>query len=212
MQRDGSRGNAGPRLAPFVFAGVSIAHPRLFDGAPAACFSLNTLWDRSIAAGRLYGLRLEGTWMHVGTPDALAEAEAVISEISYAEFRLMAANVFTLPPGVPFLEAVACAILEGDLPAPGGIPPDPLSLPKITLLLPTRRAARAAREAFLKVSGARAIVMPRIQPISEGERDLSLIASLAEEGASGVAALEAAASHQLARQDVDADAARRDAA
>jgi len=71
---------AGPRLAPFVFAGVSIAHPRLFNGAPEGRFSINTLWDRAIGAGRLYGLRLEGIWMHVGTPGALAEAEAALSQ------------------------------------------------------------------------------------------------------------------------------------
>ena len=61
--------------APFVFAGVSIAHPRMFKGAPKGAFSLNKVWDRSIAARRLYGSRLDGVWMHVGTPDALAEAE-----------------------------------------------------------------------------------------------------------------------------------------
>lgn len=61
--------------APFVFAGVSIAHPRMFKGAPKGAFSLNKVWDRAIAARRLYGSRLDGVWMHVGTPDALAEAE-----------------------------------------------------------------------------------------------------------------------------------------
>ncbi len=69
----------GARVSPFVFAGVSIAHPRLFDGAPQGAFSLNRLWDRAIAKGRLFGVRLEGVWMHVGTPDAVAEAEAAIS-------------------------------------------------------------------------------------------------------------------------------------
>ena len=103
----------------------------------------------------------------------------------------MAANIFTVPLGVPFLEALARAILKGDLPAEGGSPPDILSLPNISLLLPTRRAARAAREAFLSVSGTRAIIMPRIRPISEGEDDLSLLASIAETGLSGAAALEA---------------------
>lgn len=68
----------GPRLAPFVFAGVSITHPRLFENAPSGPFSLNKLWDRAIDKGRLYGLRLEGIWMHVGTPDALKEAEAAL--------------------------------------------------------------------------------------------------------------------------------------
>ena len=103
----------------------------------------------------------------------------------------MASNIFTVPLGVPFLEALARAILRGDLPIQGGKHPDVLSLPNISLLLPTRRAARAAREAFLAVSGARAIVMPRIRPISEGEGDLSLLASLAETSVTGIAALEA---------------------
>ncbi len=70
---------ADTQIAPFVFAGVSIAHPRLFDGAPQGAFSLNVLWDRAIASGRLYGVPLEGKWMHVGTPEALAEAEALIA-------------------------------------------------------------------------------------------------------------------------------------
>ena len=71
---------SGQRIAPFVFAGASIAHPRLFDNAPQGRFSLNTLWDRAIEKGRLYGIRLDGLWMHVGTPEALAEAEKAIAE------------------------------------------------------------------------------------------------------------------------------------
>lgn len=71
---------AGPTIAPFVFAGVSIASPRLFEGAPSGAFSLNTLWNRAIEAGRLYGVRLEGTWMHVGTPAAVAAAEREIEK------------------------------------------------------------------------------------------------------------------------------------
>lgn len=60
--------------APYVFAGVSIARPSLFSGCPPGAFSLNTLWDRAIAAGRAYGVRHGGTWMHVGTPQAVEEA------------------------------------------------------------------------------------------------------------------------------------------
>lgn len=70
-------------LAPFVYTGVSIAHPRLFDETPDGPFSLNLLWDRAIHRKRLYGIRLDGTWMHVGTPAALAEAEQLLSD-SYA--------------------------------------------------------------------------------------------------------------------------------
>lgn len=67
-------------VAPFVFAGVSIAHPRLFADAPSGRFSLNRQWDQAMANGRLYGLRLEGLWMHVGTPDALAQAHTWIAD------------------------------------------------------------------------------------------------------------------------------------
>ena len=65
-------------LAPFVFTGVSIAHPRLFDDAPKSAFSLNRLWDQAIQRNRVFGIRLDGTWMHVGTPTALAEAEQLL--------------------------------------------------------------------------------------------------------------------------------------
>ena len=67
-------------VAPFAFTGVSIMHPRLFEDAPAGAFSLNRLWGRAIAAGRLYGLRLEGRWMHVGSPLGLAEAERALAK------------------------------------------------------------------------------------------------------------------------------------
>jgi len=69
------RRRAEQEMVPFAFSGVSIAHPRLFDGSPEGAFSLNLVWDRAIAAGRAYGLRMEGTWMHVGSGDALAQAE-----------------------------------------------------------------------------------------------------------------------------------------
>jgi len=61
--------------APLVFAGVSIAHPRLFADSPEGAFSLNSLWDRAMTRGRLFGARLQGEWMHVGTPQALEAAE-----------------------------------------------------------------------------------------------------------------------------------------
>jgi N-acetyl-alpha-D-muramate 1-phosphate uridylyltransferase len=63
------------QAAPFAFAGVSLCDERLFKGSPEGRFSLNLLWDKSLARGRVYGVRLDGRWMHVGTPEALAEAE-----------------------------------------------------------------------------------------------------------------------------------------
>jgi MurNAc alpha-1-phosphate uridylyltransferase len=70
------RRRTGNETAAFVFAGVSIAHPRLFEGVRDDTFSLNRVWDTALADGRAYGCRHRGLWMHVGTPEALAEAEA----------------------------------------------------------------------------------------------------------------------------------------
>lgn len=103
----------------------------------------------------------------------------------------MTANIFTVPAGAPFLTSLARAILNGDLPRAGGVKPDPLDLPRITLLLPTRRAARAAQDAFLQVAGARALLMPIMRPISQGDEDARVFAELSTLGASGLAALEA---------------------
>ena len=65
-------------VAPFVFAGVQILHPRLFKGAPEGAFSLNRLYDEAEEAGRLWGLRHDGQWFHVGTPEQLAEVEEAL--------------------------------------------------------------------------------------------------------------------------------------
>jgi MurNAc alpha-1-phosphate uridylyltransferase len=62
-------------IAPFVFAGVAIVKPQLLADTPEGAFSANLLYDRSIEAGRLYGLRLDGQWLHVGEPRSIAAAE-----------------------------------------------------------------------------------------------------------------------------------------
>ena len=67
------------RIAPFIYAGAAILHPRLFADCPDGPFSLNLLFDRALEAGRLFGLRLDGLWLHVGTPDAIQEAEEAIA-------------------------------------------------------------------------------------------------------------------------------------
>jgi MurNAc alpha-1-phosphate uridylyltransferase len=74
LRRRGER-----EIVPFVYAGAAILSPAMFAGAPAGAFSLTRLFDRSEQEGRLHGLRLEGLWMHVGTPAAIAEAEAAIT-------------------------------------------------------------------------------------------------------------------------------------
>lgn len=77
LSPDGRLIRRGEReVTPFVYAGAAVLRPEIFAGAPDRPFSLNLLFDRAIEAGRLHGLRLDGLWMHVGTPAAIAEAEA----------------------------------------------------------------------------------------------------------------------------------------
>jgi MurNAc alpha-1-phosphate uridylyltransferase len=66
-------------IAPFVYAGAALLAPALFADAPTGAFPLTRMFDRAARAGRLHGLRLEGVWMHVGTPDAIAQAEDAIA-------------------------------------------------------------------------------------------------------------------------------------
>lgn len=65
-------------IAPYLFAGVQILSPRLFEGAPAGAFSLNRLYDAAIARGRLFGLVHDGLWFHLSTPEDLRHAEATL--------------------------------------------------------------------------------------------------------------------------------------
>jgi len=72
------------RVSPFAYPGVQIVHPRLFANPPQGGFSTNVLWDRAIEEERLFGIRLEGMWIHVGTPQAVADAEHYLSELAPA--------------------------------------------------------------------------------------------------------------------------------
>jgi MurNAc alpha-1-phosphate uridylyltransferase len=63
-----------------IYAGAAIVHPRIFAGALATPHSLNLYFDRAIAAGRLFGMGMDGRWITVGTPDAIPLAEAAIAE------------------------------------------------------------------------------------------------------------------------------------
>ncbi len=61
-----------------AYIGAYIVHPRLFNGAPDGAFSMNKLWDEAIGNGRLFGIAHDGHWLHVGTVEAIAEAEDVL--------------------------------------------------------------------------------------------------------------------------------------
>ena len=68
------------QVVPFVYAGAAIMSPSLFADAPTGEFSLTKMFDRANEQERLFGLRLEGVWMHVGTPDAVQAAEEAFLE------------------------------------------------------------------------------------------------------------------------------------
>jgi MurNAc alpha-1-phosphate uridylyltransferase len=72
------------RLSPFAYPGVQIVHPRIFENAPQGSFSMNVLWNRAIERARLYGVRLDGVWIHAGTPDAVRDAEAFLADLAPA--------------------------------------------------------------------------------------------------------------------------------
>jgi N-acetyl-alpha-D-muramate 1-phosphate uridylyltransferase len=81
MQPDGTlRKRKENQVVPFVYAGAAILSPSMFADAPKGEFSLTKMFDRAEDQGRLFGLRLDGLWMHVGTPDAVHAAEEAFLE------------------------------------------------------------------------------------------------------------------------------------
>jgi MurNAc alpha-1-phosphate uridylyltransferase len=74
------RRRAEKEVVPFVYAGAAVLSPDLFADAPAGAFSLTRLFDAATDNGRLFGLRLEGVWMHVGTPEAVAAAQVALAQ------------------------------------------------------------------------------------------------------------------------------------
>jgi MurNAc alpha-1-phosphate uridylyltransferase len=71
-----------PEPAPFVYAGCFLVSPALFEAAPKGPFSMNLLWDQAQTKGRLFGLRHDGLWFHVGTPDSIAYAEEAMKNLA----------------------------------------------------------------------------------------------------------------------------------
>jgi MurNAc alpha-1-phosphate uridylyltransferase len=79
MDKEGRLTRRDPKtVAPFVYTGVGILKPQLFDGVEEDVFRLAPFFWRAAEQGRLFGLRLDGLWLHVGRPETIAEAEAAI--------------------------------------------------------------------------------------------------------------------------------------
>ena len=88
-------------------------------------------------------------------------------------------RIYAVPPGRPFLDVLARAILDGKLGSFGDRQPSALALTDITLLLPTRRATRALQDAFLRNMPQGAVLLPKIRAISDTDDELSLLTGLA---------------------------------
>ncbi len=69
------------KSAKLAYIGGYLVHPRLFANAPEGKFSMNLLWNVSIAKGRLFGLAHTGHWLHVGTPEAIGQAETYLASL-----------------------------------------------------------------------------------------------------------------------------------
>lgn len=83
LAADGAlRRRGADETAAHLFAGIQILNPKIFHDIPDGPFSLNLLYDRAEAAGRLCGLEHESDWYHVGTPEDLAATEAAFARLS----------------------------------------------------------------------------------------------------------------------------------
>lgn len=81
---DGRLARAKGAADGLVYAGAFIVQPQIFAGARAEPHSLNLYFDRAIRAGRLFGQRMSGAWITVGTPDAITLAEARLASLGAA--------------------------------------------------------------------------------------------------------------------------------
>lgn len=89
-------------------------------------------------------------------------------------------RVYTIEPGQPFLETLAKALCEGELVPDFSYGGDPLSLAKVTIFVPTRRAARELRSAFLDHLGAQSALLPVIKQLGEFDEDEALFSGHAD--------------------------------
>ena len=65
--------------APYLFTGIQILHPRIFNGFSKNVFSLVKLYDKAQEEKRLKAIIYDGDWYHVGTPEALQQTEDLLA-------------------------------------------------------------------------------------------------------------------------------------
>ena len=89
-----------------------------------------------------------------------------------------AGNLFTIPQTSSFLDVLAGAIIKGALPSPGKGAPSPLELTGYTLLVPSRRAVRAMRDAFFRVGGSPAMLLPQIRALGDVDETQAVLTAM----------------------------------
>lgn len=95
-------------------------------------------------------------------------------------------SVFTIPPTRPFVDALAAGLLAEAEASPRGVE----SLADTLVLLPTRRACRSLREAFLRASDGRALLLPRMQPIGDVDEEELILGAVGDAAAAGAELLD----------------------
>lgn len=70
--------------APVMFGGIMMIRPEAYDDTPEGAWSNRLVFRRAVAKGRLFGLKHDGHWMHVGTPEGVTDAEARLKELGAA--------------------------------------------------------------------------------------------------------------------------------
>lgn len=88
LTEDGLAHRSLTRKGDYMFAGVRVAHPRIFRKAPAGAFSFRDLMDAAQAQGRLSGLVHDGLWHHISTPEDLRRIDALMRGASEAGQRV----------------------------------------------------------------------------------------------------------------------------
>jgi double-strand break repair protein AddB len=122
------------------------------------------------------------------------------SSVKVPEPQTASPRLYTIPPSAPFLSTLARALLSGDLPLAGGEKPDLLTLPLTTIYLPTRRAARELREAFLAEAGGQALLLPRIHALGDPDEEAAIIFGAEDTGKEADSAIGAPAIGALPRR------------
>jgi MurNAc alpha-1-phosphate uridylyltransferase len=75
------------RVAPFLYIGVQLLHPRAFERFGAGTYGMREVWHAAVEGGRAFGLRHDGAWFHLSTPPDLAHAESALAAGSFIERR-----------------------------------------------------------------------------------------------------------------------------